>query len=138
MKTCYKCKENKEDTEFNKNQSACRPCGREISRAYYKNNAERLKKQMREKNKINRDILRAEVKEIKNQPCADCGVSYPTYVMDFDHREGVEKLGLVSHMVSQCNRTAVYIEIEKCDVVCSNCHRIRTHERGYHYLKNQE
>ena len=129
MKTCYKCKETKKFTEFNKNQTACRPCGREISRAYYKKNSERMKKQIYATSKRNRNILREEVNEIKSQPCMDCGVSYPPYVMDFDHRAGVDKEGLVSRLVGQGSRNRVYKEIEKCDVVCSNCHRIRTYNR---------
>ena len=129
MKTCYKCKETKEFTEFNKNQTACRPCGREISRAYYKKNAVRMRKQIHEKNKINRAVLKAEIDEMKSQPCMDCGVSYPPIVMDFDHREGEDKTGNVSVFVASGNRTATYAEIEKCDIVCSNCHRIRTYNR---------
>lgn len=28
----------------------------------------------------------------KNRPCGDCGVQYPSYVMDFHHRDPAEKL----------------------------------------------
>ena len=129
MKTCYKCKKIKDDADFNKSQTACRPCGREISRAYYAKNKEKMKKQIRITSDRNQKILKAEVNEIKSKPCMDCGVSYPPYVMDFDHRVGVEKEGLVSKLVAQGSRQRVYKEIEKCDVVCANCHRIRTWER---------
>jgi hypothetical protein len=129
MKTCYKCKEIKDKAEFNKSQTACRPCGRAISRAYYEKNKERMKKQIRVTSDRNQAILKEEVNEIKSQPCMDCGVSYPPYVMDFDHRPGVDKGGLVSKLVGNGSRKRVYEEIAKCDVVCSNCHRIRTHMR---------
>jgi len=59
-------------------------------------------------------------------PCADCGQIYPACVMDFDHRPGEEKLFRVAGMVTR-RRELVEAEIEKCDIVCSNCHRIRTH-----------
>lgn len=59
----------------------------------------------------------------------DCGISYPYYVMDFDHRNGEEKLEGVAALVNSGRRKAVFEEIEKCDLVCSNCHRERTHQR---------
>lgn len=61
----------------------------------------------------------------KSVPCADCGVQYPPYVMDFDHVRGVKKFD-ISKMISR-KMVSVLEEIEKCDVVCSNCHRMRTH-----------
>lgn len=55
----------------------------------------------------------------------DCGKRYPSYVMDFDHRES--KIRDVSRMVSLgLGEATVLAEIAKCDVVCSNCHRERT------------
>ena len=67
----------------------------------------------------------------KDRPCADCGLSYPYYVMDFDHRDPSTKLFQLSHS-RQGRRTllAVAAEIEKCDVVCANCHRQRTYEQS--------
>lgn len=62
------------------------------------------------------------------KPCMDCGKKYPPYVMDFDHRENEKKELLVSK-VGAYGMPALLREIQKCDVVCSNCHRIRTHDR---------
>ena len=59
----------------------------------------------------------------------DCGESYPHYVMDFDHRPDSPKVGNVARMVANGQRTKVFEEIKKCDVVCSNCHRERTFQR---------
>ncbi len=60
----------------------------------------------------------------KNKPCADCHLSYPWYVMDYDHVRG-EKLFNLS-VSSRMTVVAVEEEIAKCDVVCANCHRERT------------
>lgn len=57
------------------------------------------------------------------KPCADCGVSYPHYVMDLDHRWDEEKCFTVGQAVSLAK---MKLEAEKCDLVCSNCHRERT------------
>lgn len=63
----------------------------------------------------------------KNKPCADCKNHFPYYVMDFDHVRGV-KVGNVSTL-ALWSIARILEEISKCEVVCSNCHRIRTHIR---------
>ena len=64
----------------------------------------------------------------KVDPCYDCGVSYPPYVMDFDHVRGT-KFRNIAKMVGRNSISSIKEEIEKCDLVCSNCHRIRTYNR---------
>lgn len=63
---------------------------------------------------------------LKSGPCVDCGVPYPSYVMDWDHRPGEVKLFTISVGKATKARQAVLDEIAKCDLVCSNCHRERT------------
>ena len=62
---------------------------------------------------------------LKENPCVDCGKNFPFYVMDFDHRERNTKKFNVGRMIHE-GWDRIKIEIEKCDVVCANCHRIRT------------
>jgi len=69
---------------------------------------------------------RAFIVASKDVPCADCGNRYPSYVMDFDHL-GDKKFN-ISNMTAR-GMAQLQAEIAKCEVVCSNCHRIRTHER---------
>ena len=57
----------------------------------------------------------------------DCGQTYPTYVMDFDHRDPTTKLCKVSAAVYLGSEQKLLDEIAKCDLVCANCHRVRTH-----------
>jgi hypothetical protein len=78
-----------------------------------------------------REEIRALIANAKNKPCADCNRRYPFYVMQFDHVRG-KKAFTVGHGVrSVRNSRSLLEEIKKCDVVCANCHAIRTHERGY-------
>lgn len=63
-----------------------------------------------------------------NTPCMDCKISYPYYVMDFDHVRG-RKQKNVSELISTLSKKKIDLEIAKCEIVCSNCHRIRTHLR---------
>jgi len=66
--------------------------------------------------------------ETKSKPCMDCGGSFPTECMDFDHRPGTQKLfGIATAWSVPLPR--LLEEINKCDLVCANCHRIRTYQR---------
>jgi hypothetical protein len=69
------------------------------------------------------------VREAKNKPCADCGVPYPFYVMDFDHREN-KSFNLSMVAKRHYSEARLLEEIAKCDVVCANCHRERTAKRS--------
>ena len=70
-------------------------------------------------------LLRA----FRRAPCMDCGEQFPWFVLEFDHREGREKAGLVPQMAGRVSLMRLLEEIEKCDIVCANCHRIRTYAR---------
>jgi hypothetical protein len=63
-----------------------------------------------------------------NTPCMDCKIQYPYYVMDFDHVRG-KKQANVMELISTLSKKKIDLEIAKCEIVCSNCHRIRTHIR---------
>lgn len=65
---------------------------------------------------------------LKTGPCVDCGGNFPPCVMDFDHVRG-EKVANVSQMI-RWSRERVLAEVAKCDLVCANCHRVRTHLTG--------
>jgi ubiquinone/menaquinone biosynthesis C-methylase UbiE len=83
-----------------------------------------------DRNRRKRADLMQEVRKAKERPCADCGGEFPYYVMDFDHRDGESKLFDVSKGMLSLGRAKVLAEIDKCDVICANCHRIRTATRG--------
>lgn len=60
--------------------------------------------------------------------CMDCGYDKHPAALQFDHRPGEIKLGNVSQMFSKA-WDVIEAEIAKCDVVCANCHAVRTAER---------
>jgi hypothetical protein len=64
----------------------------------------------------------------KKNPCMDCGKSFHFAAMDCDHRDPKTKLGEPSNM-SKGHEAKFLAELAKCDVVCSNCHRIRNNSR---------
>lgn len=67
---------------------------------------------------------------LKSKPCQDCHQKFPTCCMDFDHRDGTKKKYNVGSMFAHhYSRPLIRAELKKCDLVCSNCHRIRTRNR---------
>jgi hypothetical protein len=131
-KTCPKCSTAKELTSYTKNttkkdglNSICKSCQNAYTRDHYSKN----KAYYKSKSKQHRDRLRTITDRLKDVPCMDCGVKYPPYVMDFDHRDPKDKSFTVASAQSQSlvSSDRLEEEIAKCDVVCSNCHRERTH-----------
>ena len=64
----------------------------------------------------------------ETHPCTDCGDCFPYYVMDFDHL-GNKSFAISRYKHSTNSLERVREEIAKCELVCSNCHRIRTFRR---------
>jgi len=134
MKMCSSCKKEKSFDQFNKKgagrfQTYCRPCDKKISKEYYEANKEKQKKQIYASRKIRITATKKYIRSLKEStPCMDCGVKYPYYVMDFDHQHSKEFL--ISKAVDEgISLDKIKKEIEKCHIVCSNCHRERTHNK---------
>jgi hypothetical protein len=94
-----------------------------IRRHYYANREYYIEKAQRKRRE-----LRLWLNNLKQvSPCADCKISYPYYVMDFDHIS--EKKWEINKLINTGNAKRLKEEINKCEIVCSNCHRIRTYNR---------
>jgi hypothetical protein len=104
----------------------CKPCACVVWR---QNNSIKTKKCHKVWKKQYSAIKLEFLLKAKDKPCMDCHKSYPYYVMDFDHREPSKKLRAIAQMVGLTYSFETFKkEIAKCDLVCSNCHRIRTHK----------
>lgn len=133
-KKCSKCHKVKPIVEFSLNRGRtdghnafCLLCGSIYGKENYRKHKGRYVAGARRRNAdLNRLIL-----ERKNKPCMDCGVQYPPYVMDFDHRDGKEKIEKISSMRRRhMSFEKIKAEMDKCDLVCANCHRERTNTRN--------
>lgn len=79
-----------------------------------------------DKNSKFRRTAREYIAEVKRDvPCADCGGNFPPCCMHFDHvpERGPKLFNLGS---GDYSIKAVQAEIEKCDILCANCHAVRT------------
>lgn len=132
MKKCNRCGEEKpldlfsiRKTAKDGKQSYCKQCAVDARMIkYYKNYAE--ERQYRKNYSKENSKKLKEYKE--SLPCTDCGVYYPSYVTDFDHISD-NKSANIGNMMSR-GWPRILKEIEKCELVCANCHRERTHQRA--------
>lgn len=122
--------------EYNSRVSYANPTPEQLERSrkyrreWYYRNREAAKKRTYQ-NKV--ETIRRNKERIneirRSTPCTDCGLSWPHYVMDFDHVQG-GKIGNVMVMVNKGESwRRLEAEIAKCELVCANCHRKRTYER---------
>jgi hypothetical protein len=138
-KNCCRCQKSKPVSEFNKNSkkkdgfnSACRPCQSAYTKAHYQATKDQYIARVGKNNAAYKAAVMERIKELKSVPCADCHKSYPHYVMDFDH-QGDKKFEVSDAVfskgwsASKAKVELIFEEIKKCEVVCANCHRERTH-----------
>lgn len=73
--------------------------------------------------------VRAYIDEVKLAAgCLDCGYKEHSVALDFDHVRGVKEFN-ISQGYARRSWAALLREMDKCEVVCSNCHRVRTARR---------
>lgn len=125
-KSCVKCKLEKSLSEYFKNSSSkdgansvCKTCHKEHLKNYYLTYPDKKKKSSNEKhNKLIRKYI---VRQIKSDSkCYFCRED--NYVcLDFHHL--YNKTDSISDLTENGSMKRILTEIEKCIVVCSNCHR---------------
>ena len=82
----------------------------------------------REANKRYREKMHKIVDAAKEGvPCFDCGGMFPLYVMEFDHVG--PKSRTVPSVAGRSGPDKIFAEIAQCEIVCANCHKIRTYQR---------
>lgn len=98
----------------------------EYHREYYQANKQRR----REINKKSVDAKMQRIAKIKlERGCIDCGYNKHPHALDFDHVTGVKEFSLAHVRLHNYAWSKIEEEITKCEVVCANCHRIRTSDR---------
>jgi len=134
MKQCYLCRRRRPKSAFNKKkvgvlQPYCKQCQSKKHREYYlRHKKEVVARVMRNAAKQRRRLYEF-TNSFKNKPCTDCHEKYPPYVMDFDHITG-KKRNMISKLVGGAySLLRIKDELKKCDLVCANCHRVRTFTR---------
>lgn len=129
---CAACSEWKPASEFHNSRTGeftyCRGCRNAYDRRYYR---ERGGPARRARRRASLDAAREWMNSIKaGIPCADCGEIFPVFVMQWDHLPGSGKVAEIGTMLGHYNRELILEELEKCELVCANCHVMRTVQRA--------
>lgn len=111
MKTCLKCKLSKDENDFymkdgKRTHSYCKKCV----------NEQTIERQR---------ALKLLAIEYKGGVCHDCGESYHPAVYDFHHLNPSEKDFSIGRRKSLKFSQELKDELDKCVLLCSNCHRVR-------------
>lgn len=78
---------------------------------------------------IARRERQAYVDALRAGPCTDCKQTFHVCVMQFDHVRGT-KVANISKLVKHTSLAGIKLELEKCELVCANCHAVRTWQRA--------
>lgn len=151
---CSKCNIVKLKEHFYNNpkkRGQCKSCVRIITMEYRIKNRNRILSNRRKWRTENKDKINKQKKihrlkfikkvlkyidSIKKGPCMDCNQSFPIKCMDFDHRPGeIKHKNITAYKSGNSSMKVIKREIAKCDLVCGNCHRLRTFSR-YQKSKN--
>ena len=115
MKDCNRCKIVKPLSEFYTHRLAkdghdprCKACKVEVAR-------------------LQRREWKLQAIADKGDCCSVCGETYPAYVYDFHHTNDDKELS----PGDAPSKAAFFREVEKCDLVCANCHRILHHSEPF-------
>ncbi len=133
MKKCSWCSAEKQEEDFafrNKSKGTrraqCRECIKEWDRKHW---VEGKKKETSKEHRQailsrNRDFIWS---VLTSNVCVDCGNNNPL-VLEFDHLR--DKTADVCSQMRDWSVEKLQAEIDKCEIVCANCHRIRTSNRA--------
>ena len=136
-KVCSKCKKELPLEEFrwknkslNKKHSQCKQCEKIAEKIRYENNKERRDAILERAIHYKADNLLL-VDKHKENGCIKCGDKRP-YVLDFHHIEPENKTNTIAHMIKSASFENLEKEINKCVLLCANCHR------EFHYLEKEK
>ena len=122
-KICTKCGIEKPIEIFYKNKSKrdgyssiCKDCQKEADKRYYQSNKDKIRKRARIFHKKIIDY----VNSMKSTGCCICGEK-DIACLDFHHLR--DKITEIAKLIGNDNFTQIKAEIDKCVVLCSNCHR---------------
>ena len=136
-KRCNGCNKDRDIEDFNlkdrtkgTRQALCRFCIAEYGKEHYKNNKQAYIDKAKSRNKRISEENRTKLFAYLSQhPCVDCVETDP-YVLEFDHVRGKKSNDIAKMVMDGYSWSTIEAEIDKCEVRCANCHRIRESEKG--------
>lgn len=139
---CARCRHKKDEAEFdwqskakNTRQIYCKKCRKHIRKIWYQRHKAGHIRAVARTKKQKRELLYAWLRNyLVHHPCVDCGEDN-IVCLEFDHVRGKKVESIARMVTTLVGLKTLTEEVEKCDVRCANCHRIKTaKERGWHSL----
>lgn len=147
MKVCTACQSTKQLTEYfikdkksGRLHSQCKQCYAAKRKLYYAEHYKKYGDKYRLRANARKALIRSQLRTqllayLSDKSCVVCGMSDPR-TLDFDHLEQAEKsFGVAKAMSNIMPWDVILQEIKKCQILCANCHRIRTAEQ-FGWYKN--
>jgi hypothetical protein len=140
MKTCTKCQETKplqdffvRDKKTGRLHSQCKQCYRAHRVVYSAEHYRKYGDQYRERAKIKTALHVKMLDYLSDKSCTQCGES-DLRVLDFDHIDPTTKSFSIARGLTNCLEwEAIFMEIQKCRILCANCHRKHTATQNNSY-----
>lgn len=136
MKRCPKCDKTKHANKFGKDKNRkdgrnvyCKQCNREAGNERYRNLTPEKKDRRKYFHDRRRERLRpAWMKIIEEKfgqlECSRCGFNESFSALDFHHEDPSSKEFYIGHLFDMVPNEERIAELDKCTLLCSNCHRI--------------
>ena len=147
MQVCTVCGKKKTAQDFfyrnkrtNKLHSQCKDCyvvkRRAIWRKHYHKYGSKYRQRAIERNqKLKLNLRRQMLEYLADKSCVRCGIK-DYRVLEFDHLDPSKKsFGIAQGIHGILSWPKLLAEIEKCQILCANCHKIRTAEQQGWYKK---
>lgn len=144
-KICTFCNETKKMQDFylkdslnNRYHSHCKQCYKIKRLSYQQIHYEKYGQQYRERAKIRKNIIQKQryiqlLDYLDGKSCEYCGFN-DIRALEFDHIDQNTKSFGIARALSDCLKwETILAEINKCRLLCANCHRIRTAEQQNWY-----
>ncbi|MEK7603067.1 MAG: hypothetical protein AAB459_02375 [Patescibacteria group bacterium] len=141
LKECTVCRVQKQSTDFywkkqslGKLHSQCKQCYKAKRKFFMQAHYEKYGDAYRQRARLRKSRLKKERQEklvtyLKDKFCLHCGIN-DIRVLDFDHIDPTQKRFTIARAVNEgYNWNVILKEIDKCRILCANCHRIRTAEQ---------
>lgn len=114
-------------------RTKCIDCMRKYLRDYVKRHARKMAAQQRKRTKNYHDNIKTWFCEyLTDKKCKDCGYNN-ILALEFDHVNNDKEANVCRLISKRRPKNIIMAEINKCDIVCANCHRIRTQTRANTY-----
>lgn len=107
------------------------------NKKYYQKNKDIILKELKNKEFEKKEIIYA---HLQGKCCVDCG-NTDIRVFEFDHIYGIKNNDINILLKAGRCKEKLILELEKCEIVCGNCHRIRSDKRiggSYRTLSEEE